>query len=256
MSVWVCCPSARPVEEVAKWAAAWRERGYKVAILRDHGADEIYDCDLVYFSAPMFGGYPGYAQAANRIIAEVRAKDLDAEWFIAAGDDIFPDPNHTADEIARECRDYFGGLWDGGPDGERHNATFGVMQPTGDRWGEERHGKFPPNSAYIDRVAGSAWIGREFAKRVNQGKGPLWPEYFHMGVDEELQAVATKLGVFWQRPDLAQHHQHWARRAPGGPPSVEPAHLKKANSAEEWSKYKALYLNRERAGFPGSELLA
>jgi hypothetical protein len=192
--------------------------------------------------------------------------------------------NHTAEEIAAQCRAHFGKLHYGN---ESHHAaeagplaTFGVMQCVGDRWGEHRNTHtFTPRfdrkelcsqcgqvkdaarhmvGAYIDRVAGSPWIGREFALRVNQGKGPLWPEYFHMGCDEELQAVATRLGVFWQRPDLIHLHKHWGRAAPGeamGHQSNMPDFLKRANSAEEWNKYKALFAEREANGFPGSEPL-
>ena len=46
--------------------------------------------------------------------------------------------------------------------------TFGVMQPTGDRWGE-RNG-----IATIDRIAGSPWMGREFCRRMYHGSGPMY----------------------------------------------------------------------------------
>ena len=250
MSVWACCPSARPVPDVERWASEWRSKGYKVAIWRD-----VMDFPFGVVDYVRADPYPGYAAAVNALVADVLQTDSTAEWTIALGDDIFPDPNHTADEIARELGDHFGGVTPiAGVDRDPKWRTWGVCQPTGDRYGEERHSHpgIKP-SAYIDRVAGSAWIGREFAKRVNQGNGPLWPEYFHMGVDEELQAVATRLGVFWQRPDLTHRHEHWARKT--GRASDMPQFLARANSAEEWSKYKALYLNRERAGFPGSEPL-
>ena len=112
--------------------------------------------------------------------------------------------------------------------------------------------------AYIDRVCGSPWMGREFCLRINQGRGPLWPEYFHMGEDEELQAVALKYGVLWQRPDLIHLHQHWGRALPGevmAPRTRMPKFLEKANSGAEWDKYKRLFAQRSAAGFPGSEPL-
>ena len=247
MSVWICCPSARPVEHVQKWAAAWRERGYGVAIYRDDNEALGVSDGITTFSGP---GYPGYAAAVNDIIVELLSlvSCANAEWFIAAGDDVYPDPNHMAAEIAAQCADHFAIV--GGTGAKR---TYGVMQPTGDRYGEEVYPRVPQKSAYIDRVAGSAWIGREFARRVNQGKGPLWPEYFHMGCDEELQAVAMKLGVFWQRPDLTHRHEHWARKT--GRASDAPAFLARANSTAEWQKYKKLFAEREAAGFPGSEPL-
>ena len=103
----------------------------------------------------------------------------------------------------------------------------------------------------IDRICGSAWLGREWCLRINQGKGPLWPEYTHMFSDEELQNVAIKYGVFWQRPDLTHLHNHWGRE-PGG---QAPEFLKRANSSAEWDAYKKLFRERRAAGFPGSEPL-
>jgi len=264
MSVWVCIPSARPAEEVAKWAQAWRVRGYKIALWRDNAVGAP-SCDILGTTEKEGPGeYPGYAKAVNSLVAHAMDQDPEAEWFIIGGDDVYPDPNHTAEEIARECGDHFGG-----PEGEylgsgvertQFYRTFGVMQPTGDRWGvNPDHPNPAMRSAYIDRVCGSAWIGREFARRINQGKGPLWPEYQHMFVDAELQAVATKLGVLWQRPDLIQMHNH-ASRAPRYNGSLDcPPHLRKWTIGEEgrkhWRESEDLYNRRERAGFLGSEPL-
>lgn len=222
--------------------------------------------------------YSGYAEAVNFLVASVLHLDEDAAWIVTAGDDTQPDMNHTAQQIAEQCSIHFvrekairsTAQMNGG-------ATFGVMQPTGDRWGHDRNTHTPQLTkdgrcsqcghpkdhyrhmmgAYIDRVAGSPWMGREFCLRANQGKGPLWPGYYHMGCDEELQAVATRLGVFWQRPDLIHLHQHWGRGVGDamGLTANMPDFLKRANSREEWAKYKQLFLEREAAGFPGSEPL-
>lgn len=252
MSVWLTIPSARPPEEAERVLNLWEERGYKIALWRDAKAPDIrLDSEGgTYYS---FEEYPGYAKAINYLIAEVMIHDPYAEWFIAAGDDIEPDPNHSAEEIAQMCGEHFYFL----RRREHKMSTFGVMQPTGDRWGDRGDGK----GAYIDRVCGSAWIGREFARRVNQGRGPLWPEYTHMFVDEELQAVAQKYGVLWQRRDLTQMHRHWGRGPEGNPNALQdfatavPEHLKEVNTPEHWHKYKALFEQRKAAGFPGSGLL-
>jgi hypothetical protein len=101
-------------------------------------------------------------------------------------------------------------------------------------------------------------MGREFCQRINQGTGPLHEGYFHCGSDEELQAVAIKYGCFLQRPDLLHNHLHWGRAKPGermGHLSNMPDFLKRANSAEEWNKYKQMFAEREATGFPGSEPL-
>lgn len=249
MSVWVVVPSKRPAEVVAAWAAAWRERGYTIGLWRDPG--EVTGVADMTISDP----YPGYAQAVNGLVRGVLEWDSACNWIVTGGDDVFPDPNHTADEIARQCVEHFREhfhtriIMDEGPPyigGEW--ATFGVMQCTGDRYGEDSTG-----SAYIDRVCGSPWMGREFCLRVNQGKGPLWPEYTHMFEDEELFNVAQRLGILWQRRDLVQRHEHWARARQDS--RDMPEFLAEVSSALHWRKYKALFEQRKAAGFPGSEPL-
>jgi hypothetical protein len=117
-----------------------------------------------------------------------------ADLACFGGDDMSPDPDHEPTVIAGECADHFKG-------------TFGVMQPTGDRWSNSQ------GEAYADKVAGSAWVGREFCERTYGGEGPFWHEYWHMCADNELLEVASKLGVFWQRPDLEHYHDHWQSEA-------------------------------------------
>jgi hypothetical protein len=94
---------------------------------------------------------------------------------------------------------------------------------------------------------------------MNGGQGPFWPEYFHMFDDAELQAVATRLGVFWQRRDLIHFHDHWGRPREGeqmGRADRMPNFLKQANSAENWNRSKSLFESRQAAGWPGSEPIA
>ena len=250
MSVWLCIPSARPVAEVNARMDKWRDMGYKIALWRDLPEDDVI-ADQV-----LVGRYPGYAVALNTL-ADVLRRDLRCDWIVAAGDDTDPDPAKRADEIARECSEYFAGR---GPADrvDEHTVsmsisefeksrTFGVMQPTGDPWADHQ-------GRIIERIAGSPWLGREWCRRAYAGKGPLWPEYTHCFADEELQLVAQRYGVFWQRPDLTQHHDNWARAR--GNPADRPAFLDEANSPEHWRKYQALFNKRKAAGFPGSELIA
>ena len=251
MSVWVCCPSARPVADVNERFNKWRDMGYNVALWRDDLMAETPRADIL-----AGGPYPGFYVASNCLI-ELALHDQSCDWVVCAGDDTDPDPTKRADEIARECSERFRistGAFCGPEDDYEimRPGTFGVMQPTGHRWGDKQ-------GAYIDRVAGSPWISREFARRINGGRGPWWPEYFHMGGDEELQAVAMKLGVFWQRPDLTHFHQHWGLPAPGqtiGHKANMPKFLERANSPEHWRQYKALFTARKAAGFPGHEVIA
>jgi hypothetical protein len=237
MSVWYAIPSKRPAAEVAVVLDAWFGQGYEIMVQRDPGDESIPGRWNVVRP------YAGYAEAVNHLVGTIVNHDWAAQWIVTGGDDIFPDPNKGADEIAQECCEHFGFC-------EHLASTWGVMQPTGDRDFGDRQG------AYIDRVAGSPWMGREWCLRINQGNGPLWPQYFHCGEDEELQAVASHHGVFWQRPDLTQYHQHWARPQRGelvAPGARCPEFLDRANSPVEWRKYKALFAGRKVNNFPGSE---
>lgn len=227
MRVWYCIPSARPSAEANEALRKWHEKGYGIALWRDNDQDTP-QCNLL-----LTGKYPGYASASNALAHEVLRRDEECEFVVFGGDDMFPDPDHEPGKIARECAEHFGG-------------TFGVMQPTGDRWGEE-NGK-----AYSDRVAGSAWVGRKFCETVYGGEGPFWSEYFHMWADNELLEVATKLDVFWQRPDLEHYHDHWQRKQD---PTM-PAFMAEACSSGHWAKYADLFHRRKYSGFPGHQVLS
>ena len=238
MSVWYCVPSARQPQETT--FALWAAKGYRIAVWRDPGAVDIPEAHLT-----LNGPYPGYAVASNRLVQAVLLADKTCDWVVCGGDDIEPDAAHGPEEIAQECSDW-------------RADTFGVMQPTGDRWGDDqlaRHMYGENRGAYIDRICGSPWIGREFALRINGGKGPFWPEYRHMFLDEELQEVAQKLGVLWQRRDLIHLHNHWGRKL-GATPADCPEHLREVSGREHWEESKALFNARKEAGFPGHEALA
>ena len=249
MSVWLTIPSARPPEQVEPILAKWRAQGYKIALVVDDGKDAAAKSAFanVVISSP--DGYRGYACSVNALIQFVMERDASAEWFVAAGDDTEPDANHTAEDIADDCAVHFS------EDVHQSFAlrSFGVMQPTGDRW-HEGVGGFA--NAPIDRVAGSAWYGREYCRRMYGGRGPLFDGYKHMYVDEEAQEVAIKMGVFWQRRDLIHLHRHWGRgdseQAVLTNPTI-PAHLEKWNTSAHWQEAKALFLSRKAAGFPGHE---
>jgi len=264
MSVWYCIPSKRPPEEAEKCLKLWRERGYKIALWIDAppNGGPAPESDHLMVGAE----YPGYASAVNRLIRNVIFVHKDSEWFVTGGDDLSPDLHHSAEEIAEQCRLYFNRLhseayhakWEargrfGSSIGPFAQQTFGVMQPTGDRYGSNERHLGELGSAYIDRVCGSPWMGREFCRRMYGGRGPLFEGYFHMGEDEELQAIAQKLGVLWQRPDLTHFHNHWARARQDE--RDRPKFLERANSSVEWQKYKKLFAERQTAGFPGHEPL-
>ncbi len=256
-NVWLTIPSARPPAEAERVLSKWKAQGYKVVLQRDDTSDSSF---LSHRTADRVieRGYQGYAEAVNFLAREVLTTDPSCDWIVAAGDDTEPDMTKTADEIAAECSRYFAQKYFEAidrlgfiPPGHSSvkSRTFGVMQPTGDRFA----------GGSIDRICGSPWMGREWCQRINQGRGPLWPEYTHMFVDEELQAVALKYGVLWQRPDLTHMHHHFMRECDDvNSPAVTkpiPPHLVEANSPAHWNKFKRLFEERKAAGFPGSEPL-
>lgn len=255
MSVWLCIPSKRPLHEVGEVLAAWKECGYKIALTREavDGRPSVANVCLPVYE------YQGWARSTNLLIATVMAADRDAEWFIGGGDDYWPDPTKTADDIAEECLMHFaeaarersGGLPWMGTAHLKELGLFGVMQPTGDRWMDRGDGQ----GAVIDRIAGSPWMGREFCRRMYHGSGPMYNGYYHNFADEELQNVAQQLGVFWQRRDLTQEHRHWAR--PRGDWRDAPDWARKINDPQQsdWERSKALFAKRKAAGFLGSEPL-
>jgi hypothetical protein len=212
--------------------------GYRVCIMRDSAEDVPTPIDALFTPEPG-SGYPGYSRAVNMMAKAVLQQDPACDWIVAAGDDTSPDPHRTADEIAAECSKHFSG-------------TFGVVQPTGDEWADFHEGKM---SRIIERIAGSPWLGREWCLRAYQGRGPLCELYTHCFADQELLHVAKRLGVYWERPDLTHHHDHWMRDPNNAAIQGCPPHLKEATSKAHWDKYKAMFDERKAAGFPGSEPL-
>lgn len=214
--VFFAIPSCNP-DRCADTFARWKARGYSTAVLVDGQIGAPPNADV----AVRVPAYPGYGASVNILCHLLDGCD----WIITGGDDVWPDPNKTAEQISAECTEHFAG-------------TLGVMQPAGDAYG-----------ALADKSAAvSPWLGREFRRRVNQGRGPYHEEYRHFYDDTELTAVAAKLNCLWWRDDLAQFHDHWIRR---GEPT--PAHLVKWNERPPVSR--AIFERRRMENFPGHELL-
>jgi len=215
--------------------------GYGVALWRNPGGP-YPDCDYL-----RVGEYPGYAKAVNELAATILRDHPEVDWICCGGDDTYPDPNKTGDEIAGQLIAHFfihhfdiGATFPIDP----CMGTFGVMQPTGDPWADNL-------GRIIERIAGSPWLGRTWCERANAGKGPLWPEFRHMFVDEHLMQFAQSLGVFLQRPDLTHYHAH-AQRIPGKDVSgnAPPApHMKEWNSQKHWQESKAIFERLKSTNF-------
>jgi len=217
--VWVGWPTVSPSQsqEMVRW---WRAMGYKVAVLIDDPAQP-----------DVLKGLLETLQAADRVIvqrewlgfpcaANVLCREAPGDIVVVVGDDVYPDPHVGAQEIGCQFVEQF-------PD------LFGVMQPTGDKF------------ASIHLCAVSPWIGRGFIQKAYEGKGPYWGGYWHYFSDQELQEKAVQLGVFQQREDLTQYHDHWQRKAV----PQRPRHLLKAKRL--WAQDKALFDQRQKEGFPG-----
>jgi hypothetical protein len=238
-------PSARPVDEVNARLAKWHEMGYRIATLREFPISGRLQSDFDMVSTK----YRGFYRSQNQLLAYAFSRNPDCDWCVCAADDIDPDPTRKADEIAKECSFHFAGSVS-----TRHEATFGVMQPTGDRWGADEPWALqnhPYRPAYIDRIAGSPWIGREYARRANMGNGPWWPEYTHMFGDEELWNVARMRRCYQERRDLTHYHDHCRRDGVARTPDFH----KETYSSEHWRKYGDLFRERQAVNFPGSEFL-
>ena len=72
--------------------------------------------------------------------------------------------------------------------------------------------------------------------------------YTHCFADQELQEVATRLGVFGQDETVSHAHHHFLRTGGSVPPHAAYAYSKYADD-------QAIFERRKAAGFPDSDLL-
>jgi len=210
--VWFAIPSAS-VERCRTNLPVWREAGYRIAILQNQERGEI-PADIVRWS----DAYPGWSASINILCREVVPPSADI--VVSGGDDMLPDPNHTAQELAEQFFDRF-------PDG------FGVMQPHGDEYMEAKH------------YCGSPWLGRRFFETMYGGTGPMFPLYRHNWGDVELYWVARCLGALWERPDLSHFHAHFTRAG------EKPPEWWTANVTAHDRHDVMLFLARKATRFPG-----
>lgn len=213
---WFAIPvHANDAEKAGETFQKWRDKGYKTMALIVDGAPKPDNCQRCTVKE-----YKGWSWAVNYLCGQLPQ----ADWIVTGGYDIYPDPNRTAQEIAKECTEHFAG-------------TCGVMQPAGDKYG-----------GIANRTACvSPWLGKDFRERINGGTGVLWEPYGHYYSDSELLKVSEMLGCLWWREDLIQFHDHYTRENKPVPESLKP-----------WSAgiaaAKALFAQRLAQNFPGHEL--
>lgn len=182
--VWFAIPSANP-EKCRQTLPAWRAMGYKIAVLQNHERGEI-PADLCVWSDT----YPGWPRSVNMLCKSIVPKGVSI--VVSGGDDMLPDPHHSAHQLARQFLERF-------PD------TFGVMQPHGDEYLAAR------------RYCGSPFMGRAWFDTMYAGRGGMYDGYHHNYADNELYWVAKGMQVLWERPDLSHYHDHFTREGRAAP---------------------------------------
>jgi hypothetical protein len=213
MDVWFAIPSASP-EKCRKVLPIWKKMGYKTAVLQNFERGDI-PADLQVW----YDYYPGWPESVNILCRDVVPGD--AAIVVSGGDDMLPDPNHTAQQLADQFMERF-------PD------TFGVMQPHGDEFLCAR------------RYCGSPFLGRKFFTTMYGGKGPMYGGYHHNYADNELYWVSRGLGALWERPDLSHYHDHFTRKG-----QAEPAYWAGVRQRDVRDCF--LYYARVHDHFPGHE---
>lgn len=169
--------------------------------------------------------FEGYYRVINSLVAH--AFKNGAEVVTCAADDMDPDPEHDAQEIAEAYLNRF-------PDG------LGILQACGDPQGVDEFGH-----QAASRICGSPTFGRGWFEKAYGGKGPFWDDYRSFYCDEELKEVAEKLGVLWMASEYTFLHKHWSW---GWRPQAE---YQKRNSDWHWSADKELFDSRKKMEFPG-----
>jgi hypothetical protein len=212
--VWFAIPSANPAK-CAKVLPVWRKMGYKIAILQNHTRGDV-DADRVIWR----DSYPGWPESINILCREVVPRD--APLVVSGGDDMLPDPNHTAQELLSQFRERF-------PDG------YGVMQPHGDEFLSAKY------------YCGSPFLGRGWIDRAYRGRGPMPGQYRHNWADNELFWVARCQGALWERSDLTHYHDHFSRHG-GAKEDYWTANVQR-NDREDCR----IFIARSWLGFPDSD---
>lgn len=217
--VWFAIPSAN-VDLCRENLPAWRERGYKIAVLQNRERGEI-PADITAWSDE----WHGWPWAVNLLSASIVPSSADI--MVTGGDDMLPEPKYMAAELGRQFLERF-------PDG------FGVMQPTGDQ--------FLGAGTYC----GSPWMGRAWRERAYGARGPMPEGYRHNWADNELYWVARGVkregaSCLWERPDLTQRHEHFTRTG-----QMKPGYW--AENVEPHDRADVeRFIARAWLGFPGSD---
>lgn len=226
---YVCFPSAK-IERGIECVNAWVARGYIPIVMLDKipADDEWPKFDGGILMTSPETPFPGYYKVINNICC--MAFQHGADLVTCIGDDMSPDPNKSAQEIADEYFIRF-------PDG------FGVMQACGDPQGRDVFGT--PAAA---RICGSPTFDRKWFRRAYGGRGPFCTDYRSFYSDEDLWNVAGLCGNLYLNPRLTIFHNHWSFGGMKRETYHERAEL-------NWSHDKMIFAHRRAEGFQGWEPL-
>lgn len=212
--VWFAIPSAS-VDRCRENLPRWREMGYRIAILQNRERGDI-PADKVVWS----DDYPGWGESINILCRRI-VPDT-ASIVVSGGDDMLPDPDKPAQQLAAEYFERF-------PDG------MGVMQPAGDDFMWSRN------------YCGSPWFARPFFSTMYRGRGPMHGGYRHNWADYELYWVARCRNMLWMRQDATQYHAHFTRDGSERPDWWQSA------VGDTDRRDCELFLSRKYRFFPGHE---
>lgn len=205
MKISVVWPTIRP-QVAIETVHHWKKMGYLPLLMMNKEADHRKFKDTA--GVIVKDTYEGYFRECN-LLAGICFEN-GAEVVVFAGDYIFPDPNIHASEVK----------------GEKYIHSVG--QPC-----YERH-----------EPCWSPWVGRAFWNSTYHRKGPFHYEYFQFHGGRELEAVAKKIGNFWETDVI---HQHMRVR-----PELDKDFHRKHNINEYQEKDYVKFKEREKENFPGA----
>jgi hypothetical protein len=272
--VWYCIPSCNP-KRAREVTEAWREMGYRVAVLVDRNRleDFIWGEDAPDLVVETYT-YPGYYRSVNLLaamlyhgpfwalenaldgrLAKKAPVGFTSEFVAIPGSSTIDGIPHvpgaptlvsTLAAIATGGDDIF-------PD-EKQTASeirdtlyvlredgWFVAQPIGD----------VVAMPGTDKICGSPWFGRAWLERGYSGRGPFCSDYFQFYGDEELFNVAKLTGAYVALPDVTQRHEHYHR--PGGPSKLD---YQARNETHYWSRDQRVFFERQKKNWPGHKDVA
>lgn len=166
MNVWVAIAS-QDREAASECLAAWRERGYKTAVLFSYGMETITEADLIFYVGDYDSDYAALSLAA-RLLVDQHAADI----VVAGRTTSRPDESANPAVVAANA-----------------------------------FNRFPDGCFVIRTAApGPLWLGRGWVEQAYKGTGPFWIQYKHAWAETETAIIAARLDRMVDRPDIRQTH--------------------------------------------------